>query len=70
MSFLWGRIFDGMRLDLGDLIGSVLCLAGVVVILAWPRGANCAAAANCTSVVGQRANRSGEDFAGVVEVGR
>jgi small multidrug resistance family-3 protein len=37
MSFLWGRIVDGMRLDLGDLIGSILCLAGIVVILSWPR---------------------------------
>ena len=38
MSFLWGRTFDGMRLDRGDLIGSILCLAGVTVILTWPRG--------------------------------
>ena len=38
MSFLWGRIFDGMKLDMGDLIGSLLCLAGVIVIMAWPRG--------------------------------
>ena len=36
MSFLWGRIFDGMKLDMGDLIGSLLCLAGVIVIMAWP----------------------------------
>lgn len=43
MSFLWGRIFDKMRLDLGDLIGSVLCLAGVIVILGWPRGPSGAA---------------------------
>ena len=50
MSFLWGRVFDKMQLDCGDLIGSVLCLAGVVVILAWPRGdaAVCRKAANAS----------------------
>eukprot|EP00966_Prymnesium_polylepis_P100062 2316946-Prymnesium_polylepis.1 len=29
----WGRLFDGMKLDAGDAIGALLCLAGVVVIL-------------------------------------
>jgi drug/metabolite transporter superfamily protein YnfA len=38
MSFAWGRIFDDMQLRTGDLIGGLLCLAGVVVILAWPQG--------------------------------
>ena len=37
MSFVWGHVFDGTKLDMGDLIGSVLYLAGVAVILAWPR---------------------------------
>ena len=38
MSFAWGRIFDNMQLHTGDLIGGLLCIAGVVVILAWPQG--------------------------------
>ena len=38
MSFVWGHVVDGMRLDWGDAIGAGLCLAGVVVIMAWPRG--------------------------------
>jgi small multidrug resistance family-3 protein len=50
MSFLWGRVLDGMRLDLGDLIGSMLCLAGVVVIMAWPRGSVAPACCNGTNV--------------------
>jgi small multidrug resistance family-3 protein len=56
MSFAWGRALDGMRLDLGDLIGGCLCLAGVVVILAWPRapgaarmGCGCADGANASA---------------------
>ena len=59
MSFLWGRIFDGMKLDLGDLTGSLLCLAGVVVIIAWPRGggAACGGLANCTGAA-PRANQT------------
>lgn len=39
-SFLWGRVVDNMSLNLGDAIGSLLCLAGVVVILAWPRSSS------------------------------
>jgi small multidrug resistance family-3 protein len=54
MSFLWGRAVDGMRLDLGDLIGGALCLAGVIVILAWPRtdgqACRCAGAAGESGV--------------------
>lgn len=37
MSFAWGRIFDGLLLDTGDVLGSLLCLAGAFTILAWPR---------------------------------
>ena len=57
VSFVWGRVVDSLELDLGDAIGSVLCLAGVAVILAWPRspGASCiagasASAANTTTI--------------------
>ena len=37
LSYMWGAVFDGMRLDRGDLIGSILALAGVCVALFWPR---------------------------------
>ena len=37
LSFLWGARVDGMRLDTGDLIGSLICLIGVCVILFWKR---------------------------------
>ena len=37
MSFLWGKVFDGMKIDKGDLIGGSMCLAGVVIILTYPR---------------------------------
>ncbi len=32
------RIVDKMKLTVGDLVGSLLCLVGVVIILGWPRG--------------------------------
>lgn len=38
LSYVWGVVFDGMRVDRGDLIGSLLSLAGVCVALFWPRG--------------------------------
>jgi drug/metabolite transporter superfamily protein YnfA len=37
LSFLWGWIFEGMRPDKGDVIGSVLSCLGVCVCLFWPR---------------------------------
>ncbi|KAJ1452984.1 hypothetical protein M885DRAFT_525425 [Pelagophyceae sp. CCMP2097] len=38
LSFAWGHAVDGMHLTRGDAIGGALCLAGVAVILGWPRG--------------------------------
>lgn len=35
----WGMLVDGFRPDRYDLIGALLCLAGVVVIMYAPRGA-------------------------------
>jgi drug/metabolite transporter superfamily protein YnfA len=37
MSFAWGRVFDGMRPDMGDIIGSITAFAGVAIVLFWPR---------------------------------
>mmetsp|Transcript_62032 Transcript_62032/g.145874 ORF Transcript_62032/g.145874 Transcript_62032/m.145874 type:complete len:135 (+) Transcript_62032:240-644(+) len=37
MSFGWSAIFDGARPDKGDIIGSAICLLGVLVVLFWPR---------------------------------
>lgn len=37
LSYCWGVRFDGMRLDRGDIIGSIMTLAGVSVALFWPR---------------------------------
>ena len=38
LSYAWGVRFDGMRIDRGDVIGSILALAGVCFALFWPRG--------------------------------
>jgi small multidrug resistance family-3 protein len=35
----WGRVMDGVRPDRWDIIGSGICLVGVVVIMFAPRGA-------------------------------
>ena len=53
-SFLWGRVVDNMKLTLGDAIGSTLCLVGVLIILAWPRGGSdhCSRNANSTNING------------------
>lgn len=37
MSLLWGWSFDGHRPDAADAIGASLCLAGVAVLMYWPR---------------------------------
>ena len=37
MSYLWGWYFDGMKPDMGDIVGGSLALASVLVILFRPR---------------------------------
>ncbi len=37
MSILWGWWVDGHRPDVPEVVGSALCLAGVAVIMYWPR---------------------------------
>lgn len=37
MSFGWAKVFDGMQIDKGDIIGSAISGAGVLLILFWPR---------------------------------
>ena len=37
LSYWWGVRFDGMRVDRGDIIGSIMALLGVCVALFWPR---------------------------------
>lgn len=36
-SLVWGMVFDGFRPDRWDIIGSGICLLGVVVIMFMPR---------------------------------
>jgi small multidrug resistance family-3 protein len=36
-SLAWGVVFDGFRPDRWDLVGSSICLVGVVVIMYVPR---------------------------------
>ncbi|WP_273545220.1 YnfA family protein [Arthrobacter sunyaminii] len=36
-SLAWGMVFDGFRPDRWDVIGSIICLAGVAVIMFAPR---------------------------------
>lgn len=38
-SLLWGAIVDGYRPDRWDVAGAAICLLGVAVIMAGPRGA-------------------------------
>lgn len=37
LSLLWGWYADGTRPDVPDAIGASICLAGVAVIMYWPR---------------------------------
>jgi small multidrug resistance family-3 protein len=37
-SLLWGWIADGYRPDRFDILGAVICLAGMAVIMCAPRG--------------------------------
>ncbi|WP_327091265.1 YnfA family protein [Nonomuraea sp. NBC_01738] len=37
-SLAWGMVMDGFRPDRWDVIGSLICLAGVAVIMYSPRG--------------------------------
>jgi small multidrug resistance family-3 protein len=37
LSLLWGWWVDGHRPDQPDLVGAALCIAGVAVIMYWPR---------------------------------
>ncbi len=37
LSFAWARIFDGVVPDRADLLGGLVCLAGVSIIIYWPR---------------------------------
>lgn len=39
LSLLWGWRVDGYRPDLPSVVGAAICLAGVAVIMYWPRGA-------------------------------
>jgi small multidrug resistance family-3 protein len=38
LALLWGVIIDGFRPDRWDLLGAAICIAGVVVMVAPPRG--------------------------------
>mmetsp|Transcript_131718 Transcript_131718/g.340846 ORF Transcript_131718/g.340846 Transcript_131718/m.340846 type:complete len:161 (-) Transcript_131718:327-809(-) len=37
MSFAWARVVDGFKFDAGDIVGGTIALAGVLVIMLWPR---------------------------------
>ena len=37
LSLLWGWAIDGRAPDRCDLLGGTICLAGVAVIMYWPR---------------------------------
>lgn len=39
-SLAWGMVFDGFRPDRWDVIGSVVCLAGVAIVMFAPRTMN------------------------------
>lgn len=37
-SLVWGMVVDGFRPDRWDVVGALICLAGVAVIMYAPRG--------------------------------
>jgi drug/metabolite transporter superfamily protein YnfA len=37
MSFLFGWSLDGNKPDIGDIVGSIICLVGAAMIYFWPR---------------------------------
>lgn len=37
LSYLWAYIFDGFKIDKGDMIGASIALVGVCVCWFWPR---------------------------------
>lgn len=37
LAALWGWALDGDRPDLGDIVGGLIALAGVLLMLFWPR---------------------------------
>lgn len=37
LSYAWGYVFDGMKIDTGDFVGAAIALAGVLVCWFWPR---------------------------------
>jgi small multidrug resistance family-3 protein len=38
LSLAWGVVVDGFRPDRWDLLGAVICVVGVAVMVAPPRG--------------------------------
>jgi len=38
LSLLWGWLLDGQRPDRFDLLGGTVAIAGVAIIMWWPRG--------------------------------
>mmetsp|Transcript_79069 Transcript_79069/g.178553 ORF Transcript_79069/g.178553 Transcript_79069/m.178553 type:complete len:200 (-) Transcript_79069:62-661(-) len=37
LSFAWARVVDGVKVDMGDVVGAAIALTGVLVIMLWPR---------------------------------
>lgn len=37
LSYAWAALFDGLKMDTGDIIGCVVALVGVCVAWFWPR---------------------------------
>jgi len=37
LSLIWGWILDGNKPDVGDVVGSVIAVIGVLLMLFWPR---------------------------------